>query len=176
MLAALPAVALFFSILKFVGAQDGGSSIPGLTEGQQTCLANCLFFGVPAATDCPQPQDSNDDPDLACFCSSKAFIANVTQCASTGCNICTTGGCNITASPLTDACGSNTTGSGSISNSASASRTTPGSGSSGSSTVSLSGSTSSPSGSGAPNSAQHFTSLQRATILVAVLVFLGLAM
>ncbi|KAJ7454137.1 hypothetical protein FB451DRAFT_1280290, partial [Mycena latifolia] len=82
-----------------------GSSIPGLTDGQQTCLANCIFFGIPAAANC----DPNaDPPDVACFCGSSAYTSNVTQCASATCSICTTGGCNITADPLTDQCNSAT--------------------------------------------------------------------
>ncbi|KAJ6589725.1 hypothetical protein B0H19DRAFT_1104574 [Mycena capillaripes] len=175
MLAALlPFVALFF-VSQIARAQDG-SSIPGLTEGQQECLADCLFVGIPAATNCPQ---YTNDPDVACFCSSAPFVANITQCTSTQCSICTGGGCNITADPLTDACGANATVTGSASNSGSASRTLSSSGSaptSGSASGSASGS-GNPTPS-APSSASpaSVSSLQKATILTSALIFLGLAM
>ncbi|KAJ7907023.1 hypothetical protein B0H13DRAFT_703044 [Mycena leptocephala] len=159
----LPTVALFLvSRIEGVRAQNG-SSIPGLTDLQQQCLANCLFIGVPAAPNCPQ---YTDDPDIACFCSSSAFVTNVTQCASAQCNICTTGGCNITANPLTDVCGSNATVTGSASSSASSTAS-----------GSVSGGAPAPSGSGAPNSSPHsFAALQSVTIFTAALVVLGLVL
>ncbi|KAJ7279541.1 hypothetical protein C8J57DRAFT_1287967 [Mycena rebaudengoi] len=102
--------ALFLASCNVVAAQ-GQSSIPGLTDGQQNCLAICLFNGIPAAASC-NPNDADLDAEVACFCGSAAYTSNVTQCASDTCNICTTGGCNITANPLVDACG-NTGASGS---------------------------------------------------------------
>ncbi|KAF8215419.1 hypothetical protein K438DRAFT_1801212 [Mycena galopus ATCC 62051] len=169
--ALLPSIALSLLLLRPVYAQNG-SSIPGLTEGQQECLANCLFFGISAAANCPQ---DSADPDVACFCGSQSFVANVTQCASSGCNICTTGGCNITANPLTDACGSD--GTGSVINSASTSATASASVSSSVAPGSPSGSGALPSGSGAPNSARYpFEFVQTATALSIVLVFVALMM
>ncbi|KAF8166888.1 hypothetical protein K438DRAFT_1856590 [Mycena galopus ATCC 62051] len=171
--ALLPSIALSLLLLRPVYAQNG-SSIPGLTEGQQECLANCLFFGIPAAANCPQ---DSADPDVACFCGSQSFVANVTQCASSGCNICTTGGCNITANPLTDACGSDGTGTVSASNSESTSATASASVSSSVAPGSPSGSGPLPSGSGAPNSARYpFEFVQTATALSIALVFVALMM
>ncbi|KAJ7624593.1 hypothetical protein FB45DRAFT_1060852 [Roridomyces roridus] len=98
-------VFLICTLLLEKAFAQGNSSIPGITDGQQTCLANCIFFGIPAASNC----DPNDLPDsISCFCASTAYTSNVTQCASTQCSICTTGGCNITANPLVDQCNSTT--------------------------------------------------------------------
>ncbi|KAJ7106662.1 hypothetical protein C8R44DRAFT_805652 [Mycena epipterygia] len=123
-------------------------SIPGLTDGQQTCLANCIFAGLPAATGCDA---TSDNPDVACFCASTAYTTNVTQCATTTCSVCTSGACNITANPLVDQCGSAAvSGSGSASGGASASQTpaAPSGSASPSAGSKSSGSGSTPSGSG----------------------------
>ncbi|KAJ7150694.1 hypothetical protein C8R46DRAFT_1229624 [Mycena filopes] len=151
-------------------------SIPGLTEGQQECLAACIFIGTPAATGC---EANAPDPDVACFCGSIPYTSNVTQCASTTCSVCTTGGCNITANPLVDQCGDTTgtgssTPSGSASGSApSASGSAPSASKSGSApTASGSGSKSSsapaPSGSAPPNSARPMFSLVKEATALAV--------
>ncbi|KAJ7492911.1 hypothetical protein B0H11DRAFT_974626 [Mycena galericulata] len=101
-------LALFLVSLNGVSSQ--GFTIPGLTDGQQTCLADCIFVGLSATSSCGDPDAV--DPDVACYCGSSAYTTNVTQCASATCSVCTTGGCNITANPLVDVCNSTTLASG----------------------------------------------------------------
>ncbi|KAJ6474547.1 hypothetical protein DFH09DRAFT_1218092 [Mycena vulgaris] len=178
MLAILFPIAALLASLNVVFAQ-GSSSIPGLTDGQGACLGLCIFAGLPAAPDC----DANTEtPDIACFCGSAAYTSNVTQCASAECNICTTGGCNITADPLTDQCNSATL-SGSSASSSKTAAPLSGSGSSGSPTSTgpssaTSGSTSSapsttPTGAASAFNAAH---MRQAMVIAAGLVLLGLTM
>ncbi|KAJ7717351.1 hypothetical protein B0H16DRAFT_440248 [Mycena metata] len=165
LLALLPLLALCF--VSQINTAQAQSSIPGLTDGQQQCLANCIFIGLPAATNC----DPNAvDPDVACFCGSTAYTSNVTACASTTCSICTTGGCNITANPLVDQC----TGTGSGSSASGSPLSTSGSASIPSAS-SKSSSAPAPSGSAPPNSARQMPSLLKdVTLLTVALTALAL--
>ncbi|KAJ7731701.1 hypothetical protein DFH07DRAFT_847128 [Mycena maculata] len=93
-----PALFVACCLLPFQGALARYSLIPGLSWGQANCLSSCLIHGLPTAPNC----NINDyilDASL-CFCSSAAFVANLTQCAAADCNVCMTGKCNVTASPF----------------------------------------------------------------------------
>ncbi|KAJ7662312.1 hypothetical protein B0H17DRAFT_1212001 [Mycena rosella] len=149
------AAAVGLASLNTAAAQGGpGSSIPGITQDQQSCLAHCVSIGIAAA---PSNCTSNALPvDVICLCGSSAYTSNVTQCAGATCSVCTTGGCNITADPLADSCNATTV---------------PGSGAAPNSSVSGTA----PSPSTTLNAASAvFHCIGRATVITAGLVIVGL--
>ncbi|KAJ6625258.1 hypothetical protein B0H10DRAFT_2211958 [Mycena sp. CBHHK59/15] len=130
------------------------------SDDQQQCVLGCSLAGI-AVSDCVIE-------DTPCICASSAYAANVTQCATSTCNVTA----DDVKGVLADGCSNSTSGSASVSASqsgsgssvtppSSASQTQQGSsasqtqqpGSSSKAAASASGSAPAASGSGKPNSA-----------------------